>query len=118
MRGRQRNKKYKNTVSHHHPCNLRLILIPFLLCSNICLTNLVAKHNGRKYVSMSSVAMNHLKEENDNLKCQLEAYKNEVDMLKSETHDTDATKDKQLKALQQALQGMQRVGEMLKDIVL
>ncbi|KAK2150274.1 hypothetical protein LSH36_414g02021 [Paralvinella palmiformis] len=52
--------------------------------------------------------MNQLKEENDSLKCQLEAYKNEVDLLKLETRNTDDTKDKQIKALQQALQGMQQ----------
>ena len=57
--------------------------------------------------------MNQLKEENDSLKCQLEAYKNEVDLLKLETRNTDDTKDKQIKALQQALQGMQQVGTVI-----
>ncbi|XP_058798366.1 ecto-NOX disulfide-thiol exchanger 2 [Phymastichus coffea] len=48
-----------------------------------------------------------IKEENDSLRCQLEAYKNEVDLLKSETKvDIDA-KEKQMKMLQQTLKGMQ-----------
>ena len=51
----------------------------------------------------------HMKEENDSLRCQLEAYKNEVDLLKLETRNTDDYKDRQVKALQQALQGMQQV---------
>ncbi|XP_012265272.1 ecto-NOX disulfide-thiol exchanger 2 [Athalia rosae] len=51
--------------------------------------------------------LQNLKEENDSLRCQLEAYKNEVDLLKSETKaDLDA-KDKQMKMLQQTLKGMQ-----------
>lgn len=48
-----------------------------------------------------------LKEENDSLRCQLEAYKNEVDLLKSETKADIDAKDKQMKMLQQTLKGMQ-----------
>ncbi|XP_076225469.1 ecto-NOX disulfide-thiol exchanger 1 isoform X3 [Nomia melanderi] len=48
-----------------------------------------------------------LKEENDSLRCQLEAYKNEVDLLKSETKSDIDAKDKQMKMLQQTLKGMQ-----------
>ncbi|XP_076248942.1 ecto-NOX disulfide-thiol exchanger 2 [Calliopsis andreniformis] len=48
-----------------------------------------------------------LKEENDSLRCQLEAYKNEVDLLKSETKSEMDAKDKQMKMLQQTLKGMQ-----------
>ncbi|XP_011689403.1 PREDICTED: ecto-NOX disulfide-thiol exchanger 2 [Wasmannia auropunctata] len=48
-----------------------------------------------------------LKEENDSLRCQLEAYKNEVDLLKSETKAELEGKEKQMKMLQQTLKGMQ-----------
>ncbi|XP_060039066.1 ecto-NOX disulfide-thiol exchanger 2 isoform X8 [Erinaceus europaeus] len=53
-----------------------------------------------------------LKEENDSLRWQLDAYRNEVELLKQEqgkTHrEDDPNKDQQLKLLQQALQGMQQ----------
>ncbi|KAL7303960.1 hypothetical protein TKK_0003618 [Trichogramma kaykai] len=49
----------------------------------------------------------NLKEENDSLRCQLEAYKNEVDILKSETKTDIEVKEKQIKMLQQTLKGMQ-----------
>ncbi|KAJ8670638.1 hypothetical protein QAD02_001897 [Eretmocerus hayati] len=48
-----------------------------------------------------------LREENDSLRCQLEAYKNEVDLLKSETKTEVDSKDKQMKMLQQTLKSMQ-----------
>lgn len=55
-----------------------------------------------------------LKEENDSLRCQLDAYRNEVELLKQEQgklgREEDAGKDQQLELLQQALQGMQQVG--------
>lgn len=51
--------------------------------------------------------MQSLKEENDSLRCQLEAYKNEVDLLKSEIKSDIDAKDKQMKMLQQTLKGMQ-----------
>ncbi|XP_046659681.1 ecto-NOX disulfide-thiol exchanger 2 isoform X1 [Homalodisca vitripennis] len=49
-----------------------------------------------------------LKEENDSLRCQLEAYKNEVDLVKVDLKVELEQKDKQLKMCQQTLQGMQQ----------
>jgi bacterioferritin (cytochrome b1) len=49
-------------------------------------------------------------EENDSLRCQLEAYKNEVDLVRSDLKTELEQKEKQLKMLQQTLQGMQQVG--------
>uniref|UniRef100_A0A3P8URZ4 Ecto-NOX disulfide-thiol exchanger 2 n=1 Tax=Cynoglossus semilaevis TaxID=244447 RepID=A0A3P8URZ4_CYNSE len=58
-----------------------------------------------------------LKEENDSLRCQLDAYRNEVELLKQEQgknqpmrSEEDSTHSQQLSFLQQALQGMQKVG--------
>ncbi|CAG9827775.1 unnamed protein product [Diabrotica balteata] len=48
------------------------------------------------------------REENDSLKCQIEAYKNEVEVIKSDHKKTMEEKDKQFKMLQQTLQGMQQ----------
>ncbi|KAM9741659.1 ecto-NOX disulfide-thiol exchanger 2 isoform 2-T2 [Menidia menidia] len=55
-----------------------------------------------------------LKEENDSLRCQLDAYRNEVELLKQEQgknqpirSEEDSTHSQQLSFLQQALQGMQ-----------
>ena len=53
--------------------------------------------------------MNTLKDENDSLKCQLEAYKNEVDMNKQESTVEMDRKNKQITMLQQTLKGMQEV---------
>ena len=57
-----------------------------------------------------------LKEENDSLRCQLDAYRNEVELLKREQgknqpirSEEDNTHVQQLSFLQQALQGMQKV---------
>src|SRR4029434_7362578 len=57
-----------------------------------------------------------LKEENDSLRCQLDAYRNEVELLKQEQgkaqpprSEEDTTRQQQLSFLQQALQGMQKV---------
>ena len=71
-----------------------------------------------------------LREENENLRCQMEAYKNEVEVMKMEktyggatnhaalleaSQDADACrkkvqdKDKQINVLQQTLKGMQQV---------
>jgi hypothetical protein len=50
-----------------------------------------------------------MREENDSLKCQIEAYKNELEMLKAEKVTGITEKDSQLKILQQAMQGMQQV---------
>lgn len=49
-------------------------------------------------------------EENDSLRCQLEAYKNEVDLVRSDLKAELEQKEKQMKMLQQTLQGMQQVG--------
>ncbi|GAB6023774.1 hypothetical protein CHUAL_008527 [Chamberlinius hualienensis] len=52
--------------------------------------------------------INNLKEENDNLHCQLEAYKNEVDVMMTEGVKEVEEKNKQILTLQQALQGVQQ----------
>lgn len=59
-----------------------------------------------------------LKEENDSLRCQLDAYRNEVELLKQEQgknqpmrSEEDSTHSQQLSFLQQALQGMQKVAD-------
>ncbi|XP_061747591.1 ecto-NOX disulfide-thiol exchanger 2 isoform X3 [Nerophis ophidion] len=56
-----------------------------------------------------------LKEENDSLRCQLDAYRNEVELLKQEQgknqpvrSEEESTHSQQLSFLQQALQGMQK----------
>ncbi|CAB1325636.1 unnamed protein product, partial [Coregonus sp. 'balchen'] len=60
-----------------------------------------------------------LKEENDSLRCQLDAYRNEVELLKQEQgknqehtppqhSEEDTSRQQQLTFLQQALQGMQK----------
>eukprot|EP00063_Salmo_salar_P079744 XP_014054579.1 PREDICTED: ecto-NOX disulfide-thiol exchanger 2-like [Salmo salar] len=60
-----------------------------------------------------------LKEENDSLRCQLDAYRNEVELLKQEQgknqehtppqhSEEDTIRQQQLTFLQQALQGMQK----------
>ena len=53
--------------------------------------------------------MNNLKDENDSLKCQLEAYKNELDVNKQESNAELSHKNKQISMLQQTLKGMQEV---------
>lgn len=55
-----------------------------------------------------------MREENDSLKCQIEAYKNELEMVKAEKVHGISEKDSQLKILQQAMQGMQQVGGQLQ----
>ncbi|KAJ8919902.1 hypothetical protein NQ315_006431 [Exocentrus adspersus] len=57
---------------------------------------------------LSNEERNNLKEENDNLRCQLEAYKNEVEVLKMDYKKDMEEKDKQFKMVQQTLQGMQQ----------
>ncbi len=61
-----------------------------------------------------------LKEENDSLRCQLDAYRNEVELLKQEqgrnqpiSSEDDSVRAQQLSFLQQALQSMQRVSRRL-----
>ena len=55
------------------------------------------------------VEKHSLREENDSLKCQVEAFKNEIMMVKHENQTSTTAKDNQLKMLQQAMQGMQQV---------
>jgi vacuolar-type H+-ATPase subunit I/STV1 len=54
------------------------------------------------------IGSSQLRDENDVLKCQLEALKNEVDLVKQEAQNNIDSKDKQFKCLQMALQGMQQ----------
>ncbi len=71
------------------------------------------------YVPYESVGVSQaeaLKEENDSLRCQLDAYRNEVELLKQEqgknqpiSTEEDNAHSQQLSFLQQALQGMQKV---------
>ncbi|TKS72141.1 Ecto-NOX disulfide-thiol exchanger 1 [Collichthys lucidus] len=63
-----------------------------------------------------------LKEENDSLRCQLDAYRNEVELLKQEqgksqpiNSEEDNTHSQQLSFLQQALQGMQKQLLRMRD---
>lgn len=53
-------------------------------------------------------AIEALKEENDSLRCQLEAYKNEVDLVRSDSMAEVAVRDQQTQLLKQTLQGMQQ----------
>ena len=53
--------------------------------------------------------VNSLKDENDSLKCQIEAYKNEVDVIKQENLAELEQKTKHMNMLQQTLKGMQEV---------
>ncbi|XP_050417187.1 ecto-NOX disulfide-thiol exchanger 2 isoform X2 [Patella vulgata] len=63
----------------------------------------------RKRVETGAVdVVASLKEENDSLKCQLEGYKNEIDLIKQDSQNALDAKDTQLKALQNALQAMQQ----------
>uniref|UniRef100_A0A8D9F667 Ecto-NOX disulfide-thiol exchanger 1 n=1 Tax=Cacopsylla melanoneura TaxID=428564 RepID=A0A8D9F667_9HEMI len=48
-----------------------------------------------------------LKDENDSLRCQLEAYKNEVEILKLDLQTDVEAKDKQLKVTQKTLENVQ-----------
>ncbi|XP_076356617.1 uncharacterized protein LOC143249897 isoform X2 [Tachypleus tridentatus] len=52
--------------------------------------------------------VNNLKEENDSFCCQLDAYKNEVEVLKADGRQDQDSREKQLKMIQQAMQGMQQ----------
>lgn len=60
--------------------------------------------------------LHQVREENDSLKCQLEAYKNEVDLLKHESTGHTEMRDKQIKALQLALQGMSQVCMLVSNL--
>ncbi|XP_006822953.1 ecto-NOX disulfide-thiol exchanger 1-like [Saccoglossus kowalevskii] len=56
----------------------------------------------------NTAELDQLKEENDSLRCQLEAYKNEVLILKGEYNKHSDGKETQIKALQHACQGLQQ----------
>ncbi|XP_071452186.1 ecto-NOX disulfide-thiol exchanger 2 [Hetaerina americana] len=64
----------------------------------------------RKFPRMDedAKAIEGLKEENDSLRCQLEAYKNEVDLVRSDSMAEVALRDQQTQLLKQTLQGMQQ----------
>lgn len=59
----------------------------------------------KKKKSETDIDVQH---ENEALKCQLEAYKNEIDMAKQESLNSLEVKNKEIKGLQLALQGMQK----------
>ncbi|KAG0723510.1 Ecto-NOX disulfide-thiol exchanger 1 [Chionoecetes opilio] len=50
----------------------------------------------------------YLKEENDSLRCQMEAYKNEVDLIKADLKSEVSIRDDQIDAFKKTLQGMQQ----------
>ena len=84
-----------------------------LICCEICETYILFSTCMFPGVSQAEA----LKEENDSLRCQLDAYRNEVELLKQEQgnnqpmrSEEDTTHSQQLSFLQQALQGMQKVG--------
>ena len=53
--------------------------------------------------------INNLRDENDALKCQVEAYKNELSMMKTDNQNKTHGTKQEVKSLQLALQGMQQV---------
>lgn len=53
-----------------------------------------------------------LRDELDSLKCQLEAYKNEVSLYKHGDEKERADKDKQIQMYKQTLRGMQQVARV------
>lgn len=53
--------------------------------------------------------LNMLRDENDDLKCQIEAFKNELEVYKQEKTTNQGDSEKEVKALQMAMQGMQQV---------
>uniref|UniRef100_A0A0B7B5V8 Ecto-NOX disulfide-thiol exchanger 1/2 domain-containing protein n=1 Tax=Arion vulgaris TaxID=1028688 RepID=A0A0B7B5V8_9EUPU len=67
----------------------------------------MAAHSGA-HSGNDNVENQNLKEENDALKCQMEGFKNEVDMVRQEGKTEVDEKEKQLRSLQNALQGMQQ----------
>ncbi|KAF2364359.1 RNA recognition motif domain [Trinorchestia longiramus] len=68
-------------------------------------------NNSSSFKAKSSkrpTANDALKEENDSLRCQLEAYKNEVDMVKVDLKSDLSAKEEQINTYKQTLQGMQQ----------
>lgn len=63
-----------------------------------------------QYVEMAGKLnqINMLRDENDDLKCQMEAFKNELELYKQEKTTSQGDSEKEVKALQMAMQGMQQ----------
>lgn len=55
----------------------------------------------------SKLDNDHLKEENDSLRCQVAAYKSEVDLVKSDLKSDTDIKDQQIKVLQETIRNLQ-----------
>lgn len=72
--------------------------------------DVASSHSTETMMSLASdwIAASQIRDEKDVLKCQLEAYKNEVELLKQEAKNADDEKDKQINQLKMALQGMQQ----------
>jgi len=72
--------------------------------------SIIPVHNIKERCEIFIAVLVYFQEENDSLRCQLEAYKNEVDLVRSDLKTELDQKEKQMKMLQQTLQGMQQVG--------
>ncbi|XP_013388569.1 ecto-NOX disulfide-thiol exchanger 2-like [Lingula anatina] len=66
------------------------------------------EESSAKKPKLDNSQVGQLKEDNDSLKCQVEAYKNEMDLVKTEAKNSIEEAEKQIKAFAQALQGMQQ----------
>ncbi|KAK6625582.1 hypothetical protein RUM43_005881 [Polyplax serrata] len=62
----------------------------------------------KKCRNEKDVEIGLLKDENESLRCQLEAYKNEVDLVRGDMKNDLESKEKQLKMLQQTVQNLQK----------
>lgn len=67
------------------------------------------KHVSMYHHTLSSCTF---QEENDSLRCQLEAYKNEVDLVRADLKTELNMKEQQLKMIQQTMQGLQQVRQV------
>jgi len=70
------------------------------------------------FVSVASKLnqINNLKDENEELKCQIEVYKNEHAVLQQENSCSSTDRDKEFKSLQMAMQGMQQVQLLVSSV--
>ncbi|WAR27261.1 ENOX1-like protein [Mya arenaria] len=70
----------------------------------------VNEHNTNHYVEMASklALVNSLKDENEELKCQMEVFKNELAVYQQESTNPGPDREKELKSLQMVMQGMQQ----------
>lgn len=98
-----------------NPENRALCLICLLPLSSLISLSLSLSFSSSS-LSGPLAQVEALREENDSLRCQLDAYRNEVELLKQEQSkahpphsEEDTTRQQQLSFLQQALQGMQKV---------